>query len=180
MLPDGAFGHPGTPFFYASLTDVPYALSVVDTITGATQRFTSRSDAPLCGGTTLLSPADAAPGAWDDLRQRSEGAVRLLGGRFSVALQALHPRSDAIADGVAMTAADRFAIFSLPAVTGDADFPEVVVAMDDAAGAFSLIHSGMTSLAYTLTVTDSVSGAVRTYANGMPFCGQSDPNAFPE
>ena len=61
---------------------------------------------------------------------------------------------------------DRSGYFSLPAFTGDADFPEVFVKMVDATsvfGDFWLFHTGLADLAYTLTVVDSVTGATRTY-----------------
>jgi photosystem II stability/assembly factor-like uncharacterized protein len=177
ILPDGAFGYPGTPFFYSSLTTLPFHVVLVDTVTGARAQFDSRSESPLCGGTTLLPDSEPASGPWDYVRQRSESVLRLLG-RFSVTLEAVHPRSGAALHGVSMASSDRFGIFSLPEATGDAEFPEVVVEMDDSTGGFSLVHAGMTGIPYTLTVTDSASGAVRVYDSATPFCGAFDPHAF--
>ncbi len=80
-----------------------------------------------------------------------------------------------------MTSGDRFGIFSLPGFTGDPQFPEVVVKMVDArsfTGKFWFFHTGLTSLDYTLTVTDSETGAVRTYESPGPFCGGADTSAF--
>jgi hypothetical protein len=45
---------------------------------------------------------------------------------------------------------------------------------------FWFFHSSLTSLEYTITVTDSVTGAVRLYHNGAPFCGGADTSAFSE
>ncbi len=45
-------------------------------------------------------------------------------------------------------------------------------------GKFWFFHTSLTSLDYTLTVTDSVTGAVRTYESATPFCGAADTHAF--
>ena len=76
---------------------------------------------------------------------------------------------------------DRFGFFSLPEVTGDPKFPEVIVKMIDATaldGNFWFFHTGLTSLSYTLTVTDSMTTVSRTYESATPFCGGADTHAF--
>ena len=81
-----------------------------------------------------------------------------------------------------MAATDRYGYFSLPGFTGDSSFPEVYVKMVDytaITGDFWFFHTGLTSLDYTLTVTDSVTGAVRTYEGAGDFCGAADVRAFP-
>ena len=49
-------------------------------------------------------------------------------------------------------------------------------------GWFWLFHTGLTDLEYTLTVTDSISGAQRTYRNDRSdperLCGGADTQAF--
>jgi len=45
-------------------------------------------------------------------------------------------------------------------------------------GNFWFFYTGLTNLAYTLTVTDSVTGAIRTYASARPYCGGADIRAF--
>jgi len=183
MLADGAFGHPGAPFFYSSLTTVPYRLTVTDTTTGEENVYINNSEAPLCGRTDSLFDESASPLSLRPERAGAagEGLLQLLGGRFSITLEARHPRSGASAGGVPMLSGDRFAIFSLPGITGDPQFPEVVVKMVDArsfAGHFWFFHTGLTNLDYTLRVTDSVTGAVRTYASPTSFCGAADTKAF--
>lgn len=48
---------------------------------------------------------------------------------------------------------------------------------------FWVFHAGLTDVEYTLTVTDQVTGAVRTYRRPAPaqpeLCGQADTSAFP-
>ena len=179
MLPDGAFGVGGAPVFYSSLTTLPFALTVTDTLSGKQEVYARNSDAPFCGSADIpfgalegsISPRSASAAA-------GETELRLLGGRFSVTLEARHPRSGRTASGVAMSSADRFGFFSLPDLTGDPQFPEVVVKMVDArsfTGKFWFFHTGLTSLDYTLTVTDSVTGAVRIYeSETSAFCGAAD------
>jgi len=80
-----------------------------------------------------------------------------------------------------MSSGDGFGFFSLPDFTGDPQFPEVAVKMIDARavnGKFWFFYTGLTTLDYTMTVTDSVTGAVRTYESATHFCGAADTNAF--
>jgi photosystem II stability/assembly factor-like uncharacterized protein len=179
MLPDGTFGPKGAPIFYASLTTLPYTFTVTDTVTGDVQVYTSDLDEPLCGGTGL-SFGSAAPVSAPKAASASE-PLRLLGGRFSVTLEARDSNSGRTAAGTPILTDDRFGFLSLPDLTGDSQFPEVVVKMVDArsfAGEFWFFHSSLTNLDYTLTVRDSVTGAVRTYESGSPFCGTADTHAF--
>ena len=182
MLPDGAFGRSGAPLFYASLTNLPYHLTVTDTLTGRNESHDSDSSAPLCGGTSVSFPASEDSAARRATPKAGTGAaIPLLGGRFSVTLEAHRPGSDQSVTGVAMASGDDFGIFSLPGFTGDEHFPEVVVKMIDASaldGNFWFFHTGLTNLDYTLTVSDSVTGAVRTYDSPAPFCGGADTRAF--
>jgi photosystem II stability/assembly factor-like uncharacterized protein len=181
MFGEGAFGAGGAPVFYASLTTLPYVLTVTDTLTGRAEIYASNAGAPLCGGAQVpfgeaeaLTPRRAPPpGA-------AQSAVRLLGGRFSVTLEARSPQGPT-ATGTAMASGDQFEIFSLPDITGDPQFPEVVVKMVDfraITGKFWFFYTGLTGLDYTLTVTDSKTGAVRTYESPGPFCGGADTSAF--
>jgi hypothetical protein len=112
----------------------------------------------------------------------------LEGGRFTVGLTATDPRTGKTAAGAAHALTNGSGYFSLPELTGDPTVPEVVVKMVDATtapppfgGAFWFFYSSLTDTVFTLTVTDTYSGHVRTYASaGSPaFCGAGDTNAFP-
>jgi len=183
MLPDGSFGVSGAPIFYSSLTTLPFVLALTDTATGRQNFYTSNSDVPLCGGvdllpggTTLASRPGVSPNA-----DSGSTTLQLLGGRFSVTLKARVPDSDRTTEGTAFSSADSFGFFSLPELTGDALLPEVALKMTDArglSGTFWLFYTGLTSLDYTLTVTDSVTGILRSYKSGTPFCGGADTRAF--
>jgi ubiquinone/menaquinone biosynthesis C-methylase UbiE len=45
-------------------------------------------------------------------------------------------------------------------------------------GKFWFFHTGLTNLEYTLTLTDSVTGAVKTYEGRGDFCAGADVHAF--
>lgn len=179
--------------FYNGLTNLPYTLVVTDTSTGARRVYQSEG---FCGGadtaafaaessvvpTTL---ADVPPGTATLSASGSE--LVLLDGRFHVVLSATSPRDGRSGEGTPVAQGDRFGYFSLPSFTGDSTFPEVVLKMIDGAamnGEFWFFHSGLTGLSYTLTVTDSFTGAVRTYQNGSTdatrYCGGADVRAFPK
>ena len=64
----------------------------------------------------------------------TEPALELLGGRFSVTLEAHHPRTNQAVAGQATPLTDRSGYFGIAAVTGDPHFPEIVVKMVDGRG----------------------------------------------
>jgi hypothetical protein len=184
MLPGGSLGGPGegAPVFYASLTTLPYSLIVTDTTSGTRKIYSSHPDAPLCGGADLSFGGSAATaGERTAAGSSGGGAVSLLGGRFSVALVARWPLTGAAASTLAMASGDSYAFFSFPGVSGDPQFPEVVVKMIDARsidGKFWFFRTDLTTLDYTLTVKDLVTGVTRLYESGTPFCGGADTEAF--
>jgi photosystem II stability/assembly factor-like uncharacterized protein len=180
--------------FHSSLTDLDYTLTVRETETGRVRTYTAADSAPLTCGTADTSAfvracevedsSSSIPGT--RLAAGSGPELSLLGGRFRATLEARDPRTDRIAEGAAIPRADGFGYFSLPAFTGDPTFPEVFVKMVDAraqpGGYFWFFHTGLTDLEYTLTVTDRVTGAIRTYTGGATdgtrLCGFADTMAF--
>jgi photosystem II stability/assembly factor-like uncharacterized protein len=182
MLAPGTFGRPGAPVFYASMTSAPYVLTVTDTTTGQRKLYSSNRGSPLCGGADQPFGQAAEP-AWSDSKAgAAETPLTLLGGRFTVTLQARNPHSGQTVGGQAKSLSDRSGYFGLAGVTGDNLFPEVVVKMVDGRpinGNFWFFHSNLTSLDYTLTVTDQVSGAVRTFQSPGSFCGDADISLEP-
>jgi hypothetical protein len=123
------------------------------------------------------------------LVQGSDDAVVLINNRFRITLAATDPRTGVTAVGRGISQGDRYGYFSLPAFTGDSDFPEVIVKMADATtapppygGAFWFFYSALTDVQYTLTVTDQVTGNTRAYSStaGGPgqLCGGVDTDAF--
>lgn len=175
----------GVWFFYGGLTGLAYTITAFDTLTGQVQMYTNRAESRFCGGADGSAFFGDAPGSWDYAHspnaasgKRSETeALSLLAGRFSVTLSAHSPLLGRTVQGVAVTKTDRYGYFSLPDFTGDPTFPEVYVKLVDLTaitGSFGFFHIGLTSLDYTLTVTDSVTGVVRTFEGTGDFCGGVD------
>ncbi len=189
-LPGGSFW-----VFYSGLTDLQYTMTVIDTVTGEVKSYRNDPANPTCGGADTsafknigasgqqLTVGNAGPAT--SLAAASGTELALLGNRFRVTLSAVDPRTGNTGVGQAMPQGDRFGYFSLPDFTGDPAFPEVFVKMADAtssSGGFWVFHTGLTDVQYTMTVTDTVTGAVKTYQNDRSnparLCGGSDTAAF--
>jgi len=180
----------GVWVFFSGLTDLHYALTVSDTLTGRSRDYESEG---LCGAADTLTFSSGAASAvrgsertrpWIALADSADELTLL--GRFHLTLSATDPRTGRISAGTAIPQGDRFGYFSLPAFTGDPNFPEVFVKMIDATslpgGTFWLFHTGLTDLSYVLTVTDGVTHAVKEYRNDPTdptrLCGEADTAAF--
>ena len=172
--------------FSSALTNVPYSLVVTDTTNGRIQVYDGQA---FCGTADIQAfPAD--PPAAVPTGSRNAGSplaaagseLLLLSGRFQITLSATDPKSGEAVAGVAIPQGDRFGYFSLPNLTGDPTFPEVFVKMLDATslpdGDFWLFQGGLTTLPYVLTVSDSVTGAAKTYrydpVDPTRLCGNAD------
>ena len=182
ILGEGAFGTPGARIFYSSLTTLPWTLTVTDTVTGLTETFQSDPASPLCGGASRsFASVETAAERREAAPIFAEESLRLLNGRFSVTLSARRSTGETVAVK-AVPETDRFGYFSFPGLLGDPSFPEVVVKVIDyrlLTGKFWVFQTGLTSLEYTLTVTDTETEESRTYEGNTPFCGSADTNAFP-
>lgn len=183
--------------FHSALTDLPYTLTVRDTQTGHLRTYLEADAVTtlICGEAdtaafardcTAPAPAASAPGS--RLASGSGPELALLDGRFRATIRAVDARTGRVAEGAAIPRADGFGYFSLPDLTGDPSFPEVFVKMTGATvstgGYFGVFHTGLTDLEYTLTVTDTATGAIRTYpggaTDGTRLCGTGDTTAFRE
>ncbi len=181
--------------FHSALTDLDYTLTVLETETGRIRTYDAADSEPLTCGRADASAfeRECAPAAESlaaslpaGIAALSGTELALLNGRFRATLRATDPRTGRTADGTALAKGDRFGYFSLPSFTGDPSFPEIFVKMADATaqpgGYFWVFHTGLTDLNYTLTVTDQVTGAARTYSGGATdgtrLCGSADTAAF--
>ncbi len=182
MFGNGSSGPGAISISYASLTTLPFVITVTDTVTGDVAVYSSDSAQPLCGGTAR--PFDAAGSSSAERAApapASDTSLALLGSRFSVTLAATDPRTGGPMTARAVPKTDQFGYFSFPELTGAPEFPEVVVKLIDArglSGKFWVFYTGLTHAAFTLTVTDSVTGAVQTYESATPFCGAADTKSF--
>ena len=101
---------------------------------------------------------------------------------FTVSLSAIDPHTGATAPGVATQVNDLWGYFSIPAITGNPNNPEVFVKLLDGTainGEYWFFYGGLTNLEYTVTVTDATTGASKTYTKPAGSeCGGSDTAAF--
>ncbi len=101
---------------------------------------------------------------------------------MSRATRALLFRGGVFASAVASAGVDLWGYFSLPAITGNPNNPEVLVKMLDGTalnGSYWFFYGGLTNLQYTLTVTEDATGKQKTYTNPAGSeCGGSDTAAF--
>ncbi len=178
MLPEGALGPGGPALFHASLTTLPYVLTLTDTLTGQQHVYSGNEGEALCGGSDRPFPdALAAVVRPESTAAPAEAALSLLDHRFSVTLQARDERTGRESSGLAVASGDRWGYFSMPDITGDPALPEVIVKMVDfraISGKFWFFYTGLTGFDYTLTLTDSVTGEVRVYWSPGNFCGAAD------
>ncbi len=180
--------------FHSSLTDLDYTLTVLETGTGRVRVYEAAdSESLTCGRADTSAFERDCAAAVSVSRTTGTGTatgsgtdLSLLKGRFRATLQATDPRTGRTAAGTAIARGDAFGYFSLPAFTGDPNYPEIFVKMADATAqpgaSFWVFHTGLTDLSYTLTVTDQVTAAVRTYTGGATggtrLCGSADTAAF--
>ncbi|MFA6956787.1 MAG: hypothetical protein WC538_13040 [Thermoanaerobaculia bacterium] len=179
-------------FFYGGLTDVEYTLTVFDTETHETRKYTKPAGSSAggfdvgsgvtpeeCAGEVDGSPSAAAA---TGVCVAASDRLCLLGGHFSVRLTARDQRTGATANGVAFSQGDLFGHFALPELTGSPDNPEVFVKMLDGRvvnGHFWIFFAGLTDLEYSLEVTDVTTGVVKSYTKAPgSACGAFDTNGW--
>lgn len=106
----------------------------------------------------------------------------LLSDRFDVTLAARNPRDGATGAGVPTAQNDVFGYFTIPALTGNTQNPEVIFKILDGRPVnqkFWVFYGGLTDFEYTLTVLDRTTGTTRTYTKpGGQFVGGADTSAF--
>ncbi|HMF10251.1 MAG TPA: PKD domain-containing protein, partial [Thermoanaerobaculia bacterium] len=111
--------------------------------------------------------------------------LRLIGSHpFDVTLTATDPRTGATGQGQVISQNDIYGIFSIPAITGNAGNPEVIVKMVDATGIgqnYWVFYGALTDLTYTLSVREVATGTTKTYNDarvGTTVCGKFDTSGF--
>jgi len=101
---------------------------------------------------------------------------------FTVTLSAIDPHTGTTGPGVATQVNDLWGYFSIPAITNNPSNPEVFVKLLDGAainGEYWFFYGGLTTLEYTLTVTDAATGKQKTYTKPAGSeCGGADTAAF--
>lgn len=149
-------------FVYAP-NGAPVAGQVVqfnDASAGAAGVFHVTMTATGAGGANVVEQ-DVVVSAADTLQLATRG-----GHPFTVALTATDQRTGRTAPGQAIPQNDLFGYFSIPALTGNADNPEVFVKILDGTavnGEFWVFYGHLTDLVYDLTVTEVATGFSKTY-----------------
>jgi PKD repeat protein len=103
---------------------------------------------------------------------------------FDIVLTATDPRTGATGTGQVVSQNDIYGIFSIPAITGNAGNPEVIVKMVDATGIgqnYWVFYVALTDLTYTLSVREAATGTTKSYSDarvGSTVCGKFDTSGF--
>lgn len=102
--------------------------------------------------------------------------------RFAVSLSARDQRSGRTAVGQPLPENDLFGYFSLPALTGDLQNPEVFVKILDGrawTGKFWVFYGGLTDVELTINILDTITGVTKQYKKSPgSLCGGADTSAF--
>ena len=103
---------------------------------------------------------------------------------FDITLTARDPRTGTTGTGQVISQNDIYGIFSIPAITGNAGNPEVIVKMVDATGigqSYWVFYGALTDLTYTLSVKEVGTGTTKSYNDakvGSTVCGKFDTSGF--
>lgn len=101
---------------------------------------------------------------------------------FDVTLAAVDQRTGRTGEGRALGRSREFGYFSIPALTGNPDNPEVFVKVLDARtvnGEYWVFYGGLTDLEYTLTVRHNPTARLKTFfKEGGSACGGFDTSGF--
>jgi len=179
-------------FFSGALSDVAYQIEVNDLFTGATRTYTNAAG-NLCGqADTAAFPGPPAPAAAAVSRpvaaQSAVGSCATpspntlclgAGGRFRVEAAFRNQHADdapGVGTSLPGTADSGFFWFFDPAL-----YELAVKVLDGTAvnGHSWLFYGALSDVEYTLTVTDSLTGARKTYHNPPgQLCGRADVTAF--
>jgi hypothetical protein len=184
--------------FHGGLTDLAYTLTVRDTVTGNIATY-EKDAGGLCGGgdtsalpdggsglgrslvdELMVVPLPLDPSAANGSGTCSPGSTNLclLGQRFAVEIDFVDPGSGATLSGRAVPFNDRTGFFWF-FNSGNLELPVKMIDATGPFGHFWVFFGSLTNIDYTVRVTDTVTGAVRSYPGGAPFCGQADTTAFP-
>jgi hypothetical protein len=183
--------------FYGSLSNVEYTVTVTDTTTGAKKsyhnaplQFASRADVDAFpGGATATVAAPQAAGALvppPALRPVSFAAADCaptltalcLQNRFRVEVSLIDPRTDTFGPGEAVPLSGDTGAFWFFAPS---NLELMVKVLDGGAinGHFWVFYGGLSDVNYVLTVTDTATGAQRTYDNPLHhLASAADLDAF--
>ena len=166
--------------FYGSLSNVEYTLTVTDTATGAVRTYTNpQGTFASVGDTAAFAPGPAPGAASSDAPPAGSASELLTAGRFKVESSWRDSQGHSGAGhAVRLTSDTAYFWFFNPQ-----NIELVVKTLDARAvnGKWWVFSGALTNVEYTVTVTDTVTGAVRTYGNPSGrFASFGDTAAFQE
>jgi hypothetical protein len=166
-------------FFYAGLTDLEYDLTVVDRVTGL-ERTYHQEAGDLCGQADIRAfpvSSVSVPFA-PPLSTKNRTPLSLKGGRFEVEVRYRVPQRDEEGLGQPMAVTDDTGVFSF----FHPEIPDLAVKIVDGRafnGKFWFFTGSLSNVEFEITVTDTETGATRTYFNAAgELCGLADTGAF--
>jgi PKD repeat protein len=182
----------GVPWvFFGGLTDVEYMLYVTDTVTGAVRQYYHGPGDSKGGYDTGTGQLPAGGCVANTIAESRSSLLRatatstqlaLMSNRFALSLSARDPRTGKTASGLTLPKNDESGFYALPGLTGDSSNVEVFVKIVDARsldGHYWVFFGGLTDFEYTLTVTDTGTGKVRSYTKPAgSACGGFDTSGF--
>jgi hypothetical protein len=166
--------------FWGQLTNLRYNLEVTDTRTGQIQNYTNTAGD--CGGidqdfanSLLPAPALKSPLAAAATCRPGPSTLCLLKSRFAVEVDWRNPANGTSGVGGAAALSNVTGTFTF----GDRSNVELMVKMLDFGNRIALFWGALSDLDYTLKVTDTSTGVVKTYrSTAGRLCGGLDNNAF--
>ncbi len=169
--------------FYGQLTNLRFTLTVTDTRTGITRTYQNGPrecgaidhDAfPPASALRSTAPIATAPPATAP-RCRSDRQALCLLNRFRIEVEWQNPGNGQGGRAAAVPLSGQTGAFSFT----DASNLELLAKVVDAGGRIDVFYGSLSDLEYTLRVTDTATGEVRTYQNPAgTYCGGLDVGAF--
>jgi hypothetical protein len=167
--------------FYGELTNLHFSLIVTDTATGISKTYSNTAGD--CGAIDQSAFSASSSFLASSVGPRASGGCKagkntlcLEGNRFQVTVDWHNPGNNTGGAGSAV---------SLSQVTGafwftDASNLELMTKIIDYGDRIDFFYGTLTDLEYTITVTDTRTGQVKTYHNPAGhYCGGLDGSAFP-
>lgn len=162
--------------FYGQLTNLRFTLIVTDTQTGTSKIYGNTPGecgaidqsafAGSTGSSLAVAKAPCRPGA---------GTLCLMNNRFQVTAEWSNPGDGSGGQAGAVPLSGLTGAFWF----GDRNNLEVMTKILDLGGRLDFFYGTLSDLEYTLTVTDTATGAVKTYRNPAgTYCGGLDGAAF--
>jgi hypothetical protein len=176
--------------FYGQLTNLRFTITVTDTRTGIVKTYQNTPGD--CGGidnqgfpraltSALSDPASglsAAPGAAIATRAACRGdrdTLCLLNGRFAVEVDWRNQHNGQAGRGQAASLSQLTGVFNFT----DPSNIELMTKLVNLGDRIAFFYGSLSDLEYTIRVTDTSNGVVKTYVNPAGrVCGGLDNNAF--